>query len=38
MEDSGLVDIESDYGSVPVCWGGYIGKLVYEVINEIKIT
>ncbi|GAN02251.1 type 11 methyltransferase [Mucor ambiguus] len=30
MEDAGMVDIKSDYGSVPVCWGGYVGKLVYE--------
>lgn len=31
MEEAGLVDVKSDYGSVPVCWGGYVGKLVYEV-------
>lgn len=31
MKEAGLVDIKSDYGSLPVCWGGYIGKLVYEV-------
>ncbi|GAA5802648.1 hypothetical protein EDC94DRAFT_611291 [Helicostylum pulchrum] len=30
MEAVGLLDITSDYGSVPVCWGGYVGKLVYE--------
>lgn len=32
MEAVGLLDITSDYGSVPVCWGGYVGKLVYEVL------
>lgn len=31
MEEAGIVDIKTDYGSIPVCWGGYIGKLVYEV-------
>ncbi|KAI8085918.1 uncharacterized protein B0P05DRAFT_443310, partial [Gilbertella persicaria] len=30
MSEAGLVDIQTDYGSLPVCWGGYIGKLVYE--------
>ncbi|KAI9244725.1 S-adenosyl-L-methionine-dependent methyltransferase [Sporodiniella umbellata] len=32
MNKSGLVDIVSDYGSLPCCWGGYIGKLFYEDI------
>lgn len=31
MEEIGLLDVTSDYGSLPVCWGGYVGKLVYEV-------
>ncbi|OBZ81874.1 hypothetical protein A0J61_10078 [Choanephora cucurbitarum] len=30
MSEAGLVDIQTDYGSLPLCWGGYIGKLVYE--------
>ncbi|KAI8376866.1 S-adenosyl-L-methionine-dependent methyltransferase [Blakeslea trispora] len=30
MSEAGLIDIQTDYGSLPVCWGGYIGKLVYE--------
>ncbi|KAI9340099.1 hypothetical protein BD770DRAFT_448037 [Pilaira anomala] len=30
MEEIGLLDVTSDYGSLPVCWGGYVGKLVYE--------
>jgi hypothetical protein len=33
MEEYGFADIKTDYGSVPVCWGGYVGKLVYEVIG-----
>jgi ubiquinone/menaquinone biosynthesis C-methylase UbiE len=38
MKEAGLVDIKSDYGSLPVCWGGYVGKLVYEVyINHLLI-
>ncbi|KAI8642513.1 hypothetical protein BD408DRAFT_416353 [Parasitella parasitica] len=32
MEAFGLIDVEADYGSVPVCWGGYVGKLAYEDI------
>ncbi|KAG1436661.1 hypothetical protein G6F56_013462 [Rhizopus delemar] len=30
MMDLGIKEIKSDYGSLPCCWGGYIGKLVYE--------
>lgn len=34
MEQYGLIDISTDYGSAPVCWGGYVGKLVYEVCQQ----
>ncbi|KAG1451941.1 hypothetical protein G6F46_005960 [Rhizopus delemar] len=30
MVEAGLREIKSDYGSLPCCWGGYIGKLMYE--------
>lgn len=29
--DAGLEDIKSDYISVPICWGGNMGKIFYEV-------
>ncbi|CAO3653511.1 unnamed protein product [Mucor hiemalis] len=42
MEEAGIVDIKTDYGSIPVCWGGYIGKLVYEdmltMLNHIGLS
>jgi hypothetical protein len=38
MKEAGLVDVRSDYGSLPVCWGGYVGKLVYEVDIQYPIT
>ncbi|KAI8337740.1 hypothetical protein BC941DRAFT_352855 [Chlamydoabsidia padenii] len=28
--DAGLEDVRSDYTSVPICWGGYVGKMLYE--------
>lgn len=34
MVEAGFRDVKSDYGSLPCCWGGYIGKLMYEVITE----
>lgn len=34
MDQCGLLDITTDYGSAPVCWGGYVGKLVYEVCQN----
>ncbi|CAO3702590.1 unnamed protein product [Rhizopus stolonifer] len=37
MMDLGIKEIKSDYGSLPCCWGGYIGKLVYEVYIYIYI-
>lgn len=36
MEQNGFLDITTDYGSAPVCWGGYVGKLVYEVCQVKK--
>jgi hypothetical protein len=30
MSEAGIINIKTDYCSVPVCWGGYVGKLVYE--------
>ncbi|KAG1138979.1 hypothetical protein G6F37_008374 [Rhizopus arrhizus] len=30
MVEAGFRDVKSDYGSLPCCWGGYIGKLMYE--------
>lgn len=31
MIEAGFREVKSDYGSLPLCWGGYIGKLFYEV-------
>ncbi|KAI9249285.1 S-adenosyl-L-methionine-dependent methyltransferase [Sporodiniella umbellata] len=30
MKQLGLEQVSSDYGSIPCCWGGYLGKMVYE--------
>ncbi|CEI89875.1 hypothetical protein RMCBS344292_04218 [Rhizopus microsporus] len=30
MIEAGFREVKSDYGSLPLCWGGYIGKLFYE--------
>lgn len=30
LTKAGFVDITSDYASLPVCWGGSVGKLFYE--------
>ena len=33
LQESGFEDIKTEYGSIPICWGGYMGKLMYEVNN-----
>ncbi|KAI9319706.1 hypothetical protein BX666DRAFT_1852849 [Dichotomocladium elegans] len=33
--DYGFQEVTSDYGSVPVCWGGYLGKLMYEAMLKL---
>ncbi|KAI8073021.1 hypothetical protein BC940DRAFT_290352 [Gongronella butleri] len=30
-----LQDIRTDYTSMPVCWGGYIGKMLYQFFNAL---
>ncbi|KAI8388218.1 S-adenosyl-L-methionine-dependent methyltransferase [Radiomyces spectabilis] len=30
LNDAGYIDVQCDYASIPVCWGGYLGKMVYE--------
>ncbi|KAI8093519.1 S-adenosyl-L-methionine-dependent methyltransferase [Halteromyces radiatus] len=30
--DAGLEDVQGDYISIPICWGGYVGKMLYESI------
>lgn len=37
LVDAGLVDIQSDYSSIPICWGGYVGKMIYEVGREERV-
>ncbi|KAI9274408.1 hypothetical protein BDA99DRAFT_497402 [Phascolomyces articulosus] len=32
LEESGFQDIHYEYASIPACWGGYMGKLMYENI------
>ncbi|KAI7872149.1 S-adenosyl-L-methionine-dependent methyltransferase [Spinellus fusiger] len=32
LAEVGLRDIKSDYCSIPVCWGGSVGKLMYQNI------
>lgn len=38
MEEHGFVDIQTDYASVPACWGGYIGKLAYDVSSNRNLS
>ncbi|CAO3598545.1 unnamed protein product [Absidia cylindrospora] len=33
--DAGLVDVQADYTSIPICWGGYVGKMLYETIVSV---
>ncbi|KAI9307992.1 hypothetical protein BJ944DRAFT_157022 [Cunninghamella echinulata] len=35
LTDAGLEDINGDYISIPICWGGNMGKILYELINEV---
>ncbi|ORX60540.1 hypothetical protein DM01DRAFT_1281254, partial [Hesseltinella vesiculosa] len=30
-----LQDIQTDYVSMPVCWGGYIGKMLYQFFDAL---
>ncbi|KAI9497853.1 S-adenosyl-L-methionine-dependent methyltransferase [Zychaea mexicana] len=30
LTDGGFQDIHFEYSSIPICWGGYLGKLMYE--------
>ncbi|KAI7853422.1 hypothetical protein BDC45DRAFT_511196 [Circinella umbellata] len=32
LQESGFQDVKAEYVSIPVCWGGYMGKLMYENI------
>ena len=31
LKEHGFQDVTGDYRSIPVCWGGYVGKIMYEV-------
>ncbi|KAI8980833.1 hypothetical protein BDB01DRAFT_187602 [Pilobolus umbonatus] len=31
----GLQDVSTDYGSVPICWGGIVGKQFYEDLLQV---
>ncbi|KAL0094307.1 hypothetical protein F4703DRAFT_1817730 [Phycomyces blakesleeanus] len=31
----GCIDILSDYQSIPICWGGAVGKATYEVMEHV---
>ncbi|KAI9019985.1 hypothetical protein CLU79DRAFT_227820 [Phycomyces nitens] len=35
LENLGCVDIRSDYKSMPICWGGAIGKATYETMEHV---
>ncbi|CDS08313.1 hypothetical protein LRAMOSA02261 [Lichtheimia ramosa] len=30
LKENGFQDVTGDYRSIPVCWGGYVGKIMYE--------
>lgn len=35
LVDSGFVEVNTDYVSLPLCWGGFVGKNTYEVSRRI---
>jgi SAM-dependent methyltransferase len=38
LEAHGLTDIRTDYVSVPLCWGGKMGKMMYESSRSLLRT
>ncbi|KAI8883863.1 hypothetical protein K501DRAFT_249031 [Backusella circina FSU 941] len=35
LKEAGFQQIKTDYGSVPICWGGYMGKIFYDYLVSI---
>ncbi|CAO3589309.1 unnamed protein product [Absidia cylindrospora] len=35
LVSAGLDDVQTDYTSIPICWGGYVGKMLYEALLSL---
>jgi hypothetical protein len=38
LKEAGFEQIKADYGSIPICWGGYMGKMFYDDMVSILMN